>query len=252
MANVLEVEGKLDWNVFRYAADVSPYEAFVSWAKYATDSGAQFDFSCARQRCGSGFVRSFLDLNGLIAEGGEQWSQDSGYYFLARRASDGKAAYLGVLTYRQPDGITVAHSLNVVTDTPDFDKIVVNAEALATQIEKTGRVAVYGIYFDTDKADLKPESAPTLAQIARLLELRPRLSLFVDGHTDNQGGEDYNLSLSRRRSAAVVSALVANHGIARARLEARGFGATDPVDTNDTEAGRAQNRRVELVARSPE
>ncbi len=250
IADVLELEGKLGWNVLRYAADVSPYEAFASWAKLATDNGAQFDFSCARQRCGSGFIRGFLDLNGLIAEGGEQWSQDSGYYFLARSSAAGKAAYLSVLTYRQPDGMTVSHSLDVVTDTPDFDEIVVNADALATQIEKTGRVAVYGIYFDTDKADLKPDSAPTLAQIARLLELRPGLSLFVDGHTDSQAGEDYNLSLSRRRSAAVVNALVANYGIARERLEARGFGATDPVDTNATEEGRAKNRRVELVGKT--
>ena len=251
LPNVLDLEGKVDWNVYRYANDVSPYEAFASWAKYATDNGFSFDFSCAKQQCGSRFIKNVVDLNGNIADGGEKWSQNSGYYFLARSVAGEKSTYLGVLTYKQPNGIAVSRSLAVVTDTPDFDQIRVNAESLAAEIEEKGKVAVYGIYFDTDKAEVKPDSAPTLSEIARLMSMRPQLSLFVDGHTDNQGADDYNLELSRLRSTAVVTALVKKHGVDGDRLESRGFGMTSPVESNDTIEGRAKNRRVELVAKTP-
>ena len=249
LPNVLELEGKVDWNALRYARDVSAYEAFASWAKFAKDKGFEIEFACARQRCGSSFIKSVVDLNGMIAEGGEKWSQDSGYYFQAKSVSSGKSTYLGLLAYKQPNGLALSHSLAVVTDTPDFDKITVNAESLAAEIEEKGKVAVYGIYFDTDKAEVRPDSAPMLEEIARLLELRPLLSLYVDGYTDNQGADDYNLDLSRRRAAAVVDALVANHEVDTARLESRGFGEGMPIETNDTDDGRAKNRRVELVAK---
>ena len=122
-------------------------------------------------------------------------------------------------------------------------------EALADEIEKTGKVAVYGIYFDSDSATLKAESDGTLAEIAKLLELKPKLSLFVDGHTDNEGADDYNQKLSGERAAAVVTALLAKFGIAKERLEPRGFGESQPVAENDSEQGKSWNRRVELIAR---
>ena len=110
-----------------------------------------------------------------------------------------------------------------------------------------GHVALYGILFDFDRDEVKPESAPTLAEIATLLRNDPALRLAVVGHTDAQGGADYNLDLSRRRADHVVAALVRGHGIDASRLQARGAGAGEPVASNDSEDGRAKNRRVELV-----
>ena len=127
--------------------------------------------------------------------------------------------------------------------------VTVNAAAMASEIASRGSVALYGIYFDTDKADVKPESRPTLAEIATLLKQNAALELIVVGHTDNQGTIDYNLELSRRRAEAVVAALVTDFGIARKRLDARGVGFLAPVAPNTTDSDRAKNRRVQLLPR---
>jgi outer membrane protein OmpA-like peptidoglycan-associated protein len=126
--------------------------------------------------------------------------------------------------------------------------VVANAEALSGSIAESGRVAVYGIYFDTNKAELKPESEPALAEIVKMLQTDAALKLFVVGHTDNVGQFAHNLKLSQDRAASVVNALVSKHGIAAARLIPFGAGPTVPVAANTTDEGKAKNRRVELVA----
>ena len=112
----------------------------------------------------------------------------------------------------------------------------------------TGRIALYGIYFDTDRAEVKPESRPTLEQIAKLLTANVGLSVFIVGHTDNQGPYAYNLDLSRRRAEAIAAELVKNYAIGAPRLRTAGVGFLAPVGSNANDAGRALNRRVELVA----
>jgi outer membrane protein OmpA-like peptidoglycan-associated protein len=125
--------------------------------------------------------------------------------------------------------------------------VFVDADAMQSAIAASGRVALYGIFFDTNRDTLKPDSRPTLEQIALLLKANPGIKLIVAGHTDNQGGFDYNVELSRRRAAAVVNALVAEYAILRDRLTPFGAGMAAPAATNTTEDGRAKNRRVELV-----
>lgn len=126
--------------------------------------------------------------------------------------------------------------------------VVANADALTNSINETGRVAVYGIYFDTNKADLKPESEPALAEIVKMLKTDAKLKVYVVGHTDNVGQFAHNIKLSQDRAASVVNALVSGHGIAASRLTPFGDGPTAPVASNKSEEGRAKNRRVELVA----
>jgi outer membrane protein OmpA-like peptidoglycan-associated protein len=125
--------------------------------------------------------------------------------------------------------------------------VVVSADEMARSIATTGRVALYGIFFDFDKADIKATSEPTLAEIATLLKSEPRLAVLIVGHTDNQGGFDYNMDLSRRRAEAVVKTLITRHRIEAKRLRGAGVGMVAPAASNDEEDGRAQNRRVELV-----
>ena len=138
--------------------------------------------------------------------------------------------------------------LDVVEAAPMETRMVtVDAGTMAKDVAATGHVALYGIYFDHDKADVKPESAPTLAEIAKFLAQEPKLNLYVVGHTDNVGGFDYNMGLSQRRAAAVVRELTSKHGVQAARLKPAGTGPLAPVAPNDTEEGRAKNRRVELV-----
>lgn len=104
---------------------------------------------------------------------------------------------------------------------------------------------------DTGSDALKAESAPQIAEIAKLLKGAPKLSVLVVGHTDTQGALDVNRALSERRAAAVVAALTGEHGIEKARLVAVGVGPAAPVATNRTEDGRARNRRVEIVELGP-
>jgi OOP family OmpA-OmpF porin len=125
--------------------------------------------------------------------------------------------------------------------------VVVDAAALGSGIESTGHVAVYGIHFDTNKAVVKPESKPALDEVAKLLKQVPALKLKVVGHTDMVGALDANMALSQARAEAVVQALVGQYGIAAARLKGYGVGPLAPVASNDADAGRAKNRRVELV-----
>ena len=112
---------------------------------------------------------------------------------------------------------------------------------------KNKHAVVYGIYFDYNSDKIKPESEPVLSEIAEALKNNPDWKLTVDGHTDNIGGDAYNLELSKRRSAAVKQVLAARFGVNPTRLVTSGYGESRPVDRNDTLEGRAKNRRVELT-----
>lgn len=139
------------------------------------------------------------------------------------------------------------YQLTIVEKGAMAQEVVADAAAMAADLKSTGHIALYGIYFDTNKAEVKPESRPALVEIAKLLKADPALKLKVVGHTDMSGGFEANMKLSQARGEAVVQALVAQHGIAAARLKGHGVGPLCPVASNDTEEGRAKNRRVELV-----
>lgn len=124
---------------------------------------------------------------------------------------------------------------------------ITDANQLGRELSEKGRANVYGILFNTDNADIKPQSQPQLAAIADLLTKNPGLRLDIVGHTDNQGAAGYNLKLSDLRAFSVVAELSLRYKIDRARLNPLGKGVSQPVASNADEAGRALNRRVELV-----
>jgi outer membrane protein OmpA-like peptidoglycan-associated protein len=120
-----------------------------------------------------------------------------------------------------------------------------NADAMKDRLDKEGHIALY-VNFDFAKATLKPDAAPTISQVVELLKRNPSLKVSIDGHTDAIGGHDYNVKLSQDRAASVVDAIRAA-GIDGARLRSAGYGPDKPIAPNDTDEGRAKNRRVELV-----
>jgi outer membrane protein OmpA-like peptidoglycan-associated protein len=122
-----------------------------------------------------------------------------------------------------------------------------DAKAMANVIEKTGKLTLYGVQFDFNQATIKPESEPVLKEVGALLQQDPPLKLIIEGHTDNVGKPAYNLELSKKRAESVKAYLITNFKIDPSRLTTNGFGDSKPIAKNDTEPGRAQNRRVELV-----
>jgi outer membrane protein OmpA-like peptidoglycan-associated protein len=121
------------------------------------------------------------------------------------------------------------------------------ADKLAQGINTQGKAAIYGIHFDTGKAEIKPESEPVLKEVAKLLSESPSLKLYIVGHTDNVGEFEYNMKLSQARAEAVVKELVEKHSVSEDRIKPYGIGPLAPVASNKTEEGRAKNRRVELI-----
>lgn len=125
-------------------------------------------------------------------------------------------------------------------------EMTASADQMAGEIKRSGRVAVYGINFDTGKAALRPDSEGVLSEILKLVKANPVWKMRVEGHTDNVGRGAANQALSQQRAEAVVAWLVAR-GVDAARLSAVGLGDGKPLADNASEEGRAKNRRVELV-----
>ena len=161
-----------------------------------------------------------------------------------RIAKDGKEFWVDLWAE-----FTGKYGFRIVEKAGMAQDIEANAEVFASDLKTTGHAAIYGILFDTGKSTIKPESSQAIAEVAKLLAGDTALKVYVVGHTDSTGVLDANMKLSQDRAAAVVQALIKTHGIAATRLEAFGNGPYAPVATNDTEDGRAKNRRVELVKR---
>ncbi len=140
--------------------------------------------------------------------------------------------------------------IEIIEDT-EFEPTLefVDASTMQTEIAASGHVALYGIQFDHDRATFKPESQSTIDEIAKVLMADTGMKLYIVGHTDDVGALEYNNDLSKRRAASVVEALVAA-GVAASRLTPIGIGPVAPIGSNESEAGRALNRRVELVKRN--
>lgn len=178
---------------------------------------------------------------------------DSIVYLLAERdAPDGKltVAIMGLETKASGNRPLTPHvAVTVVKGKPmETDRIkLVQASEIEQALARDGRIAIYGIYFDFDKAELKAESAPQIAQLAELLKRNAQLNVLIVGHTDGMGAFEYNQSLSQRRAQSVAAALTGQHGIAASRVMSAGAGMSAPVATNRTDEGRARNRRVEIV-----
>jgi OmpA-OmpF porin, OOP family len=232
------LEGKLTRIHYEVPIGRSPLEVARNYQQALEHAGFQTLFSCAGgDQCGGGGV------------GNLGWCGGCSPRALSAKLSRPEGDVYVSFHVEQDNSSTPANVQVDVIEVKAMEAglVTVNAASLASDITRTGHASVYGIYFDTGKADVKPESDATLKEIAKLLQQDPTLKLYVVGHTDNVGQLANNMDLSRRRGDAVVKVLTTTYNVAATRLSAQGDGPTAPVASNDSEDGRAKNRRVELV-----
>ncbi len=242
-----QLEGKVTGIVYTAPEGRSVLEVFRNYQGALKKAGFATLFTCGPQECsGSGGTTGRVYGTG---DYDDYWGPDHGIrYVSAKLARPQGEVDVSLLVDDQGGNGRAKVELYVIEMKPmESGLIAVNAASLANDINRTGHASVYGIYFDTGKADIKPESDGTLKEIGKLMQGNPSLKLYVVGHTDNQGTVDMNMDLSRRRAQAVLTALTTKYAVPAARLRAFGNGPYAPVASNDTEEGRTKNRRVELV-----
>ncbi len=243
--NSRRVEGKLTNIIYRLPLSRSTLEVFDSYKRALTGAGFSLLFQCKGRACG--FTSAMTGKNRLLNVIAQDINgdTDSRYLSASRKSPDGDV-YISVFTLGGEGKILTR--LTVVEARPmDNGLISINAQSMGDAIRSAGRVALYGINFDTDKTEPTAASMPMIAEIARLLKNEPSLKLLIVGHTDRVGPYAYNLDLSKRRAEAITSQLVNQLQIQADRLQAIGVGYASPIATNRTDEGKAKNRRVELV-----
>jgi outer membrane protein OmpA-like peptidoglycan-associated protein len=264
------VEGSIVRVVYKAPLGTTPLEIFRSYEQMLADLGFKENFKLDTGALYALTAKDFHQRFYFQADYAARKDHENTpfqdaknpYYFTARLVKDGQAINAAVyvaesegLEWQQPNvkqpivirlgqpviGVDVISSRQA-----NHRPVEVKANDMAKALTDTGKIDIYGIFFDIDKSDLKPESKATLDEVAKLLKSDPSLRIEVAGHTDNAGGAEHNMRLSVGRAAAVVNALVNAYGIDRTRLQPNGYGDTKPAAADDSEQGRAKNRRVEL------
>lgn len=240
--SIVALEGKVFRDRFALANDVRPY----------TDIEFQRNYANAIQGLGGREVSRVQYTNEVVDAFGGRDKVDAHFHGMC--ASDGCENHTWLIRQAGKEywilvstGAIPLHGAVVVLKKEGMQQSLgfLDAAAMKKSLDANGRVALQ-VNFDVDKATLRPDATAVVDEISALLLADPSLRLSIDGHTDSTGSAERNRSLSGERAAAVVAALVAR-GIDATRLESRGFGPDKPVADNSTEAGRALNRRVELV-----
>ncbi len=238
----IALEGKITKVFYNKPKERSILEVFRNYEAAVVQLGAEILYTCNQEkkecveRYAGPTLQKYSDIHAI--------SNLAGRYLLARIRQEEQTAYVAIAVGQSFTDIHVIEVREMETG-----KVTLDASALGKGLDTNGFVVVEGIYFDTDEAVVKDTSEPALIEVARLLGARPDLNVYVVGHTDMQGSFEHNRALSARRAQAVVEVLVTRHDIARERLAGHGVGPLAPKASNATGGGRAQNRRVVLVAR---
>ncbi|MBS1198710.1 MAG: OmpA/MotB domain protein [Proteobacteria bacterium] len=220
------------------------FDFFVLKGPKHTETGKFFSLTYnindrKNEQSGLAIVRNYE--NAITKIGGTIVASDPQRWVNGKLMVDGKEIWVQV---EKGNG---AIWLKIIEKASMQQHIVADAASIGSDLKATGHVAVYGIYFDTGKSVVKPESKPALEEVAKLLKADAMLKLWVVGHTDSVGKVEDNMQLAQARAEAVVAELASAHGISAARLKGYGVGPLSPVAGNETDAGRGKNRRVELV-----
>lgn len=259
------VEGRITRLVYLAPAGKTPLEVARNYEQALNAAGFKKSFACDGA-CGdllSAWTRTARIENGMQWTRGSIPSKSGSTYSASGALSNyethmlvGSISRAGItfpvllytsFAHSPATELTVSYVEIVEPKPMPVGQVSVDAGALQGGLAAEGHVPMYGLFFDSGRAELKPESKPQLDEIAKLLKAQPALQVWLVGHTDNQGAIEANLVLSRQRAQAVLDALVQAYSIDAKRLQARGVANLAPVASNGGEAGRARNRRVELV-----
>lgn len=235
------LEGALTRKGYYNPRDRSVLELFHKYKQALTEAKAEILHECADTQCSPSYASSMWNrYNGIST-----FTPRNARYVAAKLTnSAGKTAYVAVMVGKN------RHSIDVLElQSMEQGLVTLDADALGKGLDENGYIVVDGIFFDTNKAIVKPESKTALNEVAKLLSDRPGLEIFVVGHTDMTGSFSHNMALSSKRAKAVVDTLVKDYAIAGSRLEGHGIGPLAPQGTNQSDTGRTANRRVVLVAR---
>lgn len=239
-----DLEGKVTRIVYVVPADAGAFGVFKSYEKALLGAGYSQMYRCSKAECGLWFTRAFY-LNNSSGVSQITTEQEYGVFTALK---DGKDVYIAIYTmFNKYRNRCYARVEVVEVDLLPEDQVT--ASSIEKKLGEGGKAVLYNLYFDTNKAAVKPESQPALQAVADLLKQNPELNFYVVGHTDHTGTLEANLDLSQRRAQAVADALASQFAIDPQRLTAKGLAFLAPVATNATDAGKALNRRVELVPR---
>lgn len=258
------VEGRINNRMYYGPKGSSALEIYRNFKKAVEVAGFAILFSCEVEECQSKDVQSMVKelprvakwvkydpyVSGIFNSG----NQPGFHYLSARKSGPAGPVHLQVAISRSTEGGSesgrVRQFIQIVEPAKvSLDKVTVDAKGIGESLQRDGKIALYGVTFDTNSAVIRDDSTEQLGHMAKALKSTPSLMVLIVGHTDNQGGIDANLALSNKRAQAVTEALTKRHGIASSRLMARGVASFAPVSTNANETGRAMNRRVEMVVR---
>lgn len=265
-ADPVMVEGRVTKVVYTSPGGKSPLEVFRNYEQALLNAGFQRRFSCESQcsqlyyamRKDDAYVSGMTWAKGsLVTPSGSRYSLDAGTatteqgrFWYGTLPRGGQQVHVLVYTSMANNETTNMAATYVQIVEPramPLGQVKVDAQVMDKGLKAEGRIALYGVFFDTGKADIKPESKDQLTEMARLLQSQPSIKVYIVGHTDNQGSLEANLALSQQRAQAVANALVTSFKIDTKRVVGRGVASLAPVASNAAEEGRAKNRRVELV-----
>lgn len=250
-----DLEGRLTQLLYTVPKGPSSAEVFRSYRDYLTSAG----YRTLYEASGPGFGPSQGSFFESMGPGGQivGYSPDQSRYLAAVKEDGTAKTYIALYIVEYDDGYNpelkvekgqVVVRLDAVqTGEMKNGMVPVSAAEIAKRLDSAGQVVLSGILFDFNKSQLKPDSRAALDEIASFLKKDPARKVYLVGHTDNVGGLDFNMPLSKARADAVVADLTTSYGISPARLKGYGVGPLAPIASNDSEDGRAKNRRVELI-----
>jgi len=255
-----KVEGKTANRFYWGPKGRSALEIHRNYQQALTAAGFKILYACETDQCEKARVQNLVQelprevnwksFDALVSSIFNSGSQPRFHLVSAAKPGPGGNTYVMVALSEYTDFQRVRQFVQIVEPTVmEGGKVTVDTRAIQEGLQRDGKVALYGVTFDTNKAVIREQSSEQLEQMAKALQAQPKMKVFIVGHTDDQGEFEANMTLSQKRAQAVADALASKYGIPANRMMPRGVANMAPVASNATEEGRAKNRRVELVVR---